>query len=346
MKDTILIVGILVLMMCLCSFALAQEGDTMIFEGRKSAQGKDAMLDFYFTEHVGGDFDATAMTRRSKLVVEYEGPERDGVYLALISHSGGNRWATVNPNRVVALDNGRYQAEFDYISISTKIMGLFNLLDEIRPLCAGEEKVTLYRMSYVEGDGVPVKYGSDAWLRPDSGIAFLGDSITQNVYYNEGDFNTLLGRRDCVNYGIGSQNTRHMLKRIDEIASRNYRQLVLWCGINDMGDSTPRQVMDRVEKMMSIVRDLNPGIRFTIISVLPTTDAFFRGQQHKMAELNGLYQAYAQAHEDTTFCDVYPYFMGDNGYCKPELMLDGLHPNHDGYRILAEHLPQYLLPEE
>ncbi len=345
MKKTMILLMAAILLTGVCSFASAQEGNMVIFEGKKTAQGKDAMLDFYFTEHVGGAFDATAMTKGSKLVLEYEGPEKDGIYLALISHSGGNRWLTLNPNKVTLLENGRCQAEFYYISISMKIGGLFNLLDEIRPLCAGGEKVTLYKVEYVEGDGEPVKYGPSDWLKPSEGIAFLGDSITQNVFYNEGDFNTLLGRKDCVNYGIGSQTSVHMLNRIDEIAARDYKQLVIWCGINDMGSSTPEQIAGRVEKMVEIMRETNPGIRFTIISTLPTTDAFFRGAQHKIAELNGLYRAFADAHEDVTFCDVYPYFLAENGYCKPELMIDGLHPNSDGYKILKEHLPAYLLPE-
>lgn len=337
---------VIVLMTSFVSAAFAQEGDFVIFEGRKTAQGKDAMLDFYFTEHVGGQFDATAMTRGSKLVLEYDGPEKDGVYLALISHSGGSRWLTLSPNRVLLQENGRCRAEFDYLSISMKLVNQFNRLDEIRPLCAGNEQITLFSVKYEEGDGVPVEYGSGDWLRPGTGIAFLGDSITQNVYYHEGDFNKLLGRKDCANYGIGSQTTVHMLNRIDEIAARDYKQLVIWCGINDMGTSTPAQVAERVKKMVEIVRETNPGIRFTLISVLPTTDAFFRGGQHKMVELNKLYQAYAEEQEDVSFCDVYPYFVGDDGYCKPELMIDGLHPNHEGYMILKEHLPSHLLPEE
>lgn len=336
---------ILFLLLGTVSFAVAQEGNMTIFEGVRTAQGKDAVLDYMFTEHVGGAFDATAMTKGSKLVFEYDGPEKDGLYLALISHSGGNRWLTLNPNKVTKLENGRCRAEFYYVSISMKITGLFNLLDEIRPLCASDEKVTLYSVEYVEGDGVPVEYGASDWLKPSRGIAFIGDSITQNVFYNEGDFNTLLGRKDCVNFGIGAQTTVHMLNRIDEIAARDFSQLVLWCGINDMGASTPEQIAGRVEKMVEIVRATNPGIRFTIISTLPTTDAFFRNEQHRIAELNALYKAFADANEDVTFCDVYPYFLAENGYCKPELMLDGLHPNHDGYLILAEHLPAYLLPE-
>ncbi len=343
-----IIAGLLVLIIFggFCIAAFAQEGDFVIFEGRKTAQGKDAMLDFYFTEHVGGQFDATAMTNGSKLVLEYDGPEKDGVYLALISHSGGNRWLTVKPDRVVKLDNGRCEAYFGYTTLSMKLMRLFNLLDEIRPLCASDEKVTLYSVKYVEGDGKPVPCGPSDWLKPSTGIAFLGDSITQNVFYNEGDFNTLLGRKDCVNFGIGSQTSVHMLNRIDEIAARDYKQLVIWCGINDMGSSTPAQIADRVEKMVEIMRETNPGMRFTIISTLPTTDAFFRGAQHKIAELNDLYRAFAEANEDISFCDVYPYFLGDNGYCKPELMIDGLHPNSEGYKILKEHLPAHLLPEE
>ena len=216
MKKTMILLMAAILLTGVCSFASAQEGNMVIFEGKKTAQGKDAMLDFYFTEHVGGAFDATAMTKGSKLVLEYEGPEKDGIYLALISHSGGNRWLTLNPNKVTLLENGRCQAEFYYISISMKIGGLFNLLDEIRPLCAGGEKVTLYKVEYVEGDGEPVKYGPSDWLKPSEGIAFLGDSITQNVFYNEGDFNTKVaaGNHNAVGnlaYIVDVVNARSVL---------------------------------------------------------------------------------------------------------------------------------------
>ena len=49
---TVLLLLATVLLCGSMSFASAEEGDFVIFEGRKTAQGKDAMLDFYFTEHV------------------------------------------------------------------------------------------------------------------------------------------------------------------------------------------------------------------------------------------------------------------------------------------------------
>jgi hypothetical protein len=34
--------------------------------------------------------------------------------------------------------------------------------------------------------------------------------------------------------------------------------------------------------------------------------------------------------------------VGDDGYCKSELVIDGLHPNLDGYKIIADILNPYL----
>lgn len=344
MKRLLCLLGALLLCLSLCPITQAQEGNIVIFEGAKSAKGKDAVLDFIFTKHAGGTFDPRIMTKGSLLAAEYYCQDENGLYLALLSHSGGTRWATLQPTSITPLGDNRWRAEFSFIAISMRINRLFHLLDEIRPLCSSDKSVILQKLEYIEGDGIPLSYPENVWYVPTEGIAFLGDSITQNVFYNEGDFNILLKRKDCVNYGIGAQTTVHMLNRVDVIAGRNHKQLVLWCGINDLGSSFPGAIMDRVSAMIDLVRSQNSGIRFTIISVLPTTDAFFKGQQHKIVQLNDLYRAYADTHTDTDFCDIYPYFVADNGYCKPELMLDGLHPNHEGYQILAEHLPAYLLP--
>lgn len=345
MKFILLFLAALLVSMGGCRHALAEEDNSQdIFTGSATAAGKDAMLTFQFTKHVGGQWDAAQINRGSAFLMEYEGPE-DGVQLVLISHSGSNRWAPMPPDETGKKGKGWY-ALFRYDTFAKRYGENFARLDEIRALCTGEGRVRLTRLAYVPGEGEPVDQTDGTWDKPDTGIAFLGDSIVQNVFYNHGDWNTLLGRKDCVNYGIGSQTTVHCLNRIDEIAKKHYSQLVLLCGINDIGSGyTKEEIVGRVEAMFDAVREKNPGIRFVIISVLPTTSAFFRGAQDRMIALDADLKAYADAHGDVDFADCYNDFVGADGYCRDGLTMDGLHPNADGYAIVAEKLRPYLVPE-
>ncbi|MBO2517540.1 MAG: hypothetical protein CW338_09785, partial [Clostridiales bacterium] len=204
-----------------------------IFSGNAVCEHKDWALNFTFTSHVGGDFDVSGMNEESRFEVTWEGPE-DGIDLVLISHSGGNRWGRMKPDCKGRNEDGTYTAVYTFENMVEAYGTNFARLDETRCVMNKEEKITLKNMIFYPGSGKPADTSDPRWDKPDTGIAFIGDSIVQNVFYNEGDFNTLLGRKDCANFGIGAQTTVHCLRRIDEIANRHFSQLVIWCGVNDM----------------------------------------------------------------------------------------------------------------
>lgn len=157
--------------------------DAMLFRGSKSTNVKNTNLTYFFTKHVGGDWDASK-----------------------------------------------------------------------------DADVTLKRIAYFSGNGDPVDASDGTWDRPDTGIAFLGDSIIQNAMYLYNDFNTILGRTDCSNYGIACQTSVDCEKRVDEIAKKNYSKVVMLCGINDIGQGV--ETADGIhpnEKGYSVIaKVLNP----------------------------------------------------------------------------------------
>ncbi len=346
MKKAIAIVLFLTMFLTLTS-AVAEKDALVLWEGEATASKSNITLVRVATRHRGGIFNASAMTNGSKITVEYEGPEKSAFYAVLFSYTGGPGRKNLVPTQITTLENGRRLAELPYESLYNKVGGQLNLLDEITFESMSSNPVTLYSVRYVEGDGIAIDHGSGAWALPDTGIAFLGDSITEYVRDVEGGFNQLLGREDCSNYGIGGNTSQNMLNRTEDIACRNYSQLVIWCGINDFlhEDRSSEYVMGNVEKIIEIMRADNPNIRFAILSVLPTSQEQFSDPQ-RIVKLNELYKAYADANGDVDFCDLYPYYAAEDGYVVSGLMDDGLHPNHAGYAILAEHLPSYLLPEE
>lgn len=317
--------------------------DAVLFRGAASAKASNANLAFCFTKHVGGDFDAAQINPGARMYAEYSGV-RNGVYLALSSHSGATQWARVNATETVDLGDGRYGSYFDYDAMVKAWGKNFARLDQFTVFSSTASEVTLHKLAYFAGEGDPVDTSDGRWSRPDTGIAFIGDSICQNALLLYGDWNTILGRTDCCNYGIGGQTTEELVSRIDELATRQYEMVVFICGINDIGRGhTNEEIVANYAAMIDAIRANNPSCEFLLVSVLPTTSAFYTGQQGRIHQLNEAYRQFASATSDVTYVDVYSSFTSKVGeYAYPELLSDGLHPNLDGYAKMAEIIAPYL----
>lgn len=317
-----------------------------LFRGAATTNAANSSLTYVFTQHVGGDFDASQINEGSRFYVEYTG-RKNNVYLAFSSHSGATHWTRVNPDETVELENGRYASWFSYDNFSKAWGTNFARLDQLTVYTSIAGETTLHRLAYFAGEGEPVDTSDGRWDRPDEGIAFIGDSICQNALLIYGDWNTILGRSDCVNYGIGAQTSVECRARIDELANRQYRMVVFIIGINDIGRGyTKEEIVANVDAMIQAVKANHPECEFLIVSVLPTTSAFYAGQQAKINLLNMAYKRYASKTSGVTFVDVYSSFTPKTGeYAYPELLSDGLHPNQAGYAVMADILKNYL-PEE
>lgn len=317
-----------------------------LFRGSATSNAANSNMHYVFTRHVGGDFDAAQINPGSRFYVEYTGP-KNGVYMAFSSHSGATQWSRINADETIDLGGGRWAAYFDYDNFSRAWGENFARLDQLNVFSATSQPVTLHRMAYFAGEGDPVDTSDGRWDRPDTGIAFIGDSICQNALLIYGDWNTILGRSDCVNFGIGSQTSVDLRARIDELAERDYSMVVFIIGINDIGRGyTKEEIVANIDAMISAIREKNPDCEFLLVSVLPTTDAFFVGQQAKINLLNMAYKRYASRTPGVTYVDVYSSFTRKTGeYAYPELLSDGLHPNQAGYDVMAEILSSYL-PEQ
>lgn len=317
--------------------------DAVLFRGAASAAAVNSNLMYCFTKHVGGEFDAAQINPGARIYAEYTGP-KNGVYLALSSHSGATHWSRVNASEIVELGDGRYGAYFDYGAM-TKAWGTnFARLDQFNIFTATSSEVTLHRLAYFAGEGAPTDTSDGRWDRPDTGIAFIGDSICQNALLIYGDWNTILGRTDCCNFGIGAQTTVELRSRIDELADRRYEMVVFICGINDIGRGyTKEEIVANYDAMITAIREKNPDCEFLLVSVLPTTSAFYAGQQAKINLLNMAYKRFASKTPGVTYVDVYSSFTPKTGeYAYPELLSDGLHPNLAGYDKMAEIIAPYL----
>lgn len=333
------------------SVAVDLENAEVLFKGSSTASSVGTNLAFFFTKHVGGEWDASVINQGSYFYVEYEGA-RDGIYLAFMSASGATQWVAVYPDDTGVTEDGRYYSIFSYDNFSAKFGTNFVRLDQIQAYAATNEEVTLKRIAYFAGEGDPVDTSDGTWDRPTTGIAFIGDSIVQNplvdTQHLKGiDWNGILGRTDCVNYGIGGQTTKELLPRIGEVASKDYEKVVFLCGINDIGKGLSNAtIKTNYASMIETLTTENPDIEIFIISVLPTTDAFYTNMQNSISGLNVVLFGLCQEYDNVTYVDCYSSFVGDDRYCKEGLTFDGLHPNLEGYSIIAGILNPYLNAEK
>lgn len=324
------------------------EKATILYKGSPSAASRDACLKFLYTKHVGGEWDASQMNAGSYFYAEYNGAE-GGLNICLQSHSGGSRWAALTPDETGKLDDGRWYSKYNYDQIVKKYGTNFARLDQIQARTTTSEEVTLRRIAYVAGEGDPVDTTDGTWDRPDTGIAFIGDSIVENPHVDTAhlkaiDWNGILGRTDCVNYGIGGQTTKECAARIDEIAKKNYDKVVMLCGINDIGRNyTNEQIVANYQTMFDALKAKNPDVEIFLMSVLPTTPVFYTQAQDMIIDLNKTLKTLADKTENVTFINIHSTFYdASTGYCKNGLTFDGLHPNLDGYALIADILNPYL----
>lgn len=168
---------------------------------------------------------------------------------------------------------------------------------------------------------------------------FFGDSIT--------DFWPLpeyFPGKPYVNRGISGQTTSQMLVRFrqDAIALRP-KAVVILAGTNDIAGNTGPMRLEDIEANYTSLAELANANKIKVIfaSVLPvhnytpqSQDLFAQRSPDKILELNRWLNAYCAA-QGCLYLDYFSALVDSHGLLQRGLADDGLHPNKEGYKIMA-----------
>lgn len=170
-------------------------------------------------------------------------------------------------------------------------------------------------------------------------VVFLGDSITDGWRLNE-----YFPGRDFVNRGISGQVTGEMLGRMKaDVLDLKPAAVLVLAGTNDIARGTPVRTIANNLTMIADLAEFHK-IKPIFASVLPVSDyhrdvnpQYARTQQRPpgtISELNKWLRAFCQS-RGFTYVDYFSALADSNGLLKAEVADDGLHPNAQGYRLMA-----------
>jgi lysophospholipase L1-like esterase len=177
-------------------------------------------------------------------------------------------------------------------------------------------------------------------------VVFLGDSITDG--WSKPAYGGFFPGKPYVNRGISGQTTPQMLVRFrSDVIALRANVVVILAGTNDIAGNTGPTTLGAIEDNFSSIAELanEHGINVVLASVLPVSDyghaskgepinQTARRPPAQILELNAWIQRYA-AENGYTYLDYFRAMVDDDGMLKKELSEDGLHPNAQGYAIMA-----------
>ncbi|HEV7691027.1 MAG TPA: SGNH/GDSL hydrolase family protein [Hyphomonadaceae bacterium] len=187
-------------------------------------------------------------------------------------------------------------------------------------------------LCYFRADNAKLAVGSAEPNR----VVFMGDSITQSWLFGD---SALFGPA-TVNRGISGQTTPQMLLRFRaDVLGLKPRAVHIMAGVNDIAGNTGPTTIEDIESNIASMVELAKAHNVTVIlaTVLPAA-TFTWAPQFKpapsVAKLNAWIHAYA-AEQNLVVANYFPAMATPDGAMKPELTLDGVHPNKAGYAVMA-----------
>ncbi len=167
-------------------------------------------------------------------------------------------------------------------------------------------------------------------------VVYFGDSIT------EGWLKGIVGitKDDLLNRGVGGQTTAQMLVRFRaDVLNLKPKIVHLMAGTNDIAGNTGPTSINRIkEAFMSMVEQAKARkIRVILASIPPAKQFGWNPKVNPVPHIRVLNQwirEYA-AQEGLTHVDYHTALVDRDGGFQAQLSFDGVHPNAEGYRIMA-----------
>jgi lysophospholipase L1-like esterase len=177
------------------------------------------------------------------------------------------------------------------------------------------------------------------------GVLFLGDSITEGWTRAPHIWERYYGKYDPANFGIGGDQTQHVIWRIEngELDGIHPKVVVFMLGTNNTGSHTAEQIAAADRKIVQMIRTKLPETKVLVLAVFPrgprkNRDGTPEAWEKRMEIIQAVNKDLAQLDDGAKvrFLDINARFLGNDGTIPNIIMPDQLHPNAAGYQLWAE----------
>jgi len=171
---------------------------------------------------------------------------------------------------------------------------------------------------------------------PEDITVFIGDSITQGLATSA--VSTL-----SINYGIGSDTTQGVLKRITAYQSlHKAKAMVLAIGVNDLKRRNDQEIIANFQKILTLIPTDLPVILSAILPVDETVPSM-KLKNKRITHLNKLIFELANKFTNVIFLDASQQLQSVDLNLNSHFHIgDGLHLNAQGYDVWIEQLKSKL----
>src|SRR5215510_11570938 len=176
-------------------------------------------------------------------------------------------------------------------------------------------------------------------------VVFMGDSITD--IWDDPAMGGFFPGKPYIDRGISGQTTPQMLIRFRrDVIELHPKVVVILAGTNDIAGNTGPTTLEAIEDNLSSMAELATAhnINVVLASLLPVSDYEVRDGKPinqttrrppaQIIALNNWIKEYARIHH-YVYLDYFSATVDDKGFLKDELSNDGLHPNKQGYVVMA-----------
>jgi lysophospholipase L1-like esterase len=172
-------------------------------------------------------------------------------------------------------------------------------------------------------------------------VVFMGDSITDGWKLDE-----YFADKPYINRGISGQTTPQMLIRFrPDVIALKPRAVLLLAGTNDIAGNTGPMTNEEIQGNIASMAELAKAhkIRVILSSILPTSNYHVGPSgvpqtqsrpMERIRAINDWMKKYAAA-EGHVYLDYFTPMLDPSGLLRTELSADDLHPNAQGYAIMA-----------
>lgn len=182
------------------------------------------------------------------------------------------------------------------------------------------------------------------------GVLFLGDSITAGWTKAPHVWEHYYGKFQPANFGIGGDQTQHVIWRIEngELDGLRPKVVVLMLGTNNTGAHNAQEIVAADKKIVSMIRSKIPETKVLLLAIFPrgprknaegvVTDAVAADAKRRMEIITAANTELAKLDDgkNVRFLDINAKFLCDDGRIPSIIMPDQLHPNAAGYQLWAD----------